>query len=100
MTPSTHVDTQPRGPSLNSRLRSALNQLTTRAAEISDRDGSADDLLERVRTTRDACDRMTNLAILQARTRGLSWQRISAALRMPAEVLERRMRLLRTELPA
>ena len=95
-----HVDTQPRGPSLSSRLRSALNQLTTRAAEISDRDGSAADLLERVRAAREASDRVTNLAILQARTRGLSWQRISDALRMPAHVLEQRMKLLRAELPA
>ena len=95
-----HVDTQPRGPSLNSRLRSALNQLTTRAAEISDRDGSAADLLERVRAAREASDRVTNLAILQARTRGLSWQSISAVLRMPAHVLEQRMKLLRAELPA
>ena len=100
MTPSTHVDTQPRGPSLNSRLRAALNQLNTRTAELSDRDGSAADLLERVRTAREACDRVTNLAILQARTRGLPWQRISAVLRMPPDVLERRMRLLRAELPA
>lgn len=95
MNPTTRVDapTNARGVTAD-RLELALARLGECTAALNKRTGSSSDLLERVRRLRDASERVTNLSILLARSRGLDWLRISDLVNLPAHALEQRMRRL------
>lgn len=100
MRPSTAVDNRTYVPTLRERLSRALTVMHLRGAELSDRDGSAADLLHRIRRMRQALDRVVDFAVLHARKQGLSMHQVAAELGVPVHAVEARLRALRTDAAA